>query len=104
MNKASGFAGVSTPTASAVTGQPVSHCTEEPNRLAPQKTTWSIVNSASRLSIAARRLAISPAEKRGYSASRIACKCGGSAKSRSGPAAAFPAIVSIAIPAPSPAH
>ena len=30
--------GVSTPTASAVTGQPVSHCTAEPKRLAPQNT------------------------------------------------------------------
>ena len=33
-----GSPGVNTPTASAVTGQPVSHCTAEPKRLAPQKT------------------------------------------------------------------
>ena len=35
-NSASGRPGDNTPTASAVTGQPVSHCTAEPKRLAPQ--------------------------------------------------------------------
>ena len=34
---ASASSGVNTPTASVVTGQPVSHCTADPKRLAPQK-------------------------------------------------------------------
>src|SRR6266851_3044716 len=79
-NIASGSPGVSTPTASVVTGQPVSHCTAEPKRLAPQNTTWSRPASPSKSSIARRRRTISASEKRGYSASTMACNRGGSAR------------------------
>ena len=68
--------GESTPTASAVTGQPVSHCTAEPKRFAPQKTRCSQPASASSASMARRRRAISASEKRGYSASRIGRRLG----------------------------
>ena len=60
-NSASGRFGVSTPTASAVTGHCVSHCTTEPARFAPQNTRWSQPACASAASIAARRRAISGA-------------------------------------------
>src|SRR5262249_12299860 len=58
-------------------GHCVSHCTTEPTRLAPQYRRWSAPLASSSCSTAPRRRIISSAEKRGYSASTIACRFDG---------------------------